>query len=342
MKTNGNSECILQSTRHFHFFPQIMIYFFFFFISLTLPTVSGLQAVQKPVRAITKKRKLQPAPTHTFVPKKPKPSREVTFKKGENLKFEVSRSSKWREVPFLRMHKNFRLTSKPEHLWFGTETQLHKSHTKREFRTINQFKSEVCAFCLEPNPTHVLHPCGHQCLCEKCGTENWPPKSFPGGYGGARCPICRDENVLFVKKAVTTNPNVIFLRVEETKEMRQQNLVSNGQIVKINGHRAVCEARSDTFSYTFQIGKPVIKQLGEFGCPHPLIDRGRAFEAWIWGKNKVKRVWDGGTVAQQIKHRNCFEQYQKQCAKVREDRERNFGCDYIKFRFLDGVVIRIV
>jgi hypothetical protein len=42
--------------------------------------------------------------------------------------------------------------------------------------------SESCSVCLSSSKTHVLIPCGHKCMCDKCA----------GGFrAGSQCPICR-------------------------------------------------------------------------------------------------------------------------------------------------------
>lgn len=49
-------------------------------------------------------------------------------------------------------------------------------------------KSPTCVVCLESPSTHIIVPCGHQCLCEGC-TE-----SFVSSFDF--CPMCREKAVL--------------------------------------------------------------------------------------------------------------------------------------------------
>ena len=50
---------------------------------------------------------------------------------------------------------------------------------------------EACSVCLTATKTHVLIPCGHKCVCDKCAS----------GYraAGSQCPICRGRVQSVVK-----------------------------------------------------------------------------------------------------------------------------------------------
>ena len=43
-----------------------------------------------------------------------------------------------------------------------------------------------CVVCLDGEKTHILVPCGHQCVCAPCG-ERLAAQTG----GGARYPVCR-------------------------------------------------------------------------------------------------------------------------------------------------------
>ena len=48
---------------------------------------------------------------------------------------------------------------------------------------------EECVVCLERPKSHVLIPCGHQCICETCQA-----RLIPGN-----CPVCRKRCEIAVK-----------------------------------------------------------------------------------------------------------------------------------------------
>eukprot|EP00494_Astrolonche_serrata_P018311 UN18503 len=50
----------------------------------------------------------------------------------------------------------------------------------RKQRKLDRRESEShCCICLDDSPTHILIPCGHQCVCEECSR------------GLRKCPMCR-------------------------------------------------------------------------------------------------------------------------------------------------------
>jgi len=48
---------------------------------------------------------------------------------------------------------------------------------------------KLCVVCLEHSSTHVLVPCGHQCLCEHCSLNIAP----------GLCPMCREPSIMAIK-----------------------------------------------------------------------------------------------------------------------------------------------
>lgn len=49
------------------------------------------------------------------------------------------------------------------------------------------FESECCVICMDNNPTHVMNPCGHKCICFDCLNE------YQNNKTRANCPCCRKE-----------------------------------------------------------------------------------------------------------------------------------------------------
>jgi hypothetical protein len=49
------------------------------------------------------------------------------------------------------------------------------------------FGSGVCMLCLDEEPTVVIQPCGHKCLCEECSKQLYQA-------GDIRCPMCMGKD----------------------------------------------------------------------------------------------------------------------------------------------------
>ena len=43
-------------------------------------------------------------------------------------------------------------------------------------------EADLCVICLDAPKTHLLVPCGHRCVCEKCAPQ----------LMGGPCPVCRE------------------------------------------------------------------------------------------------------------------------------------------------------
>lgn len=66
-----------------------------------------------------------------------------------------------------------------------TELRVQEEQERRraeEEAVIEEARQNECVVCLSRVPTHVLVPCGHKCLCERCAQGE-----YPGG-----CPVCRE------------------------------------------------------------------------------------------------------------------------------------------------------
>lgn len=56
------------------------------------------------------------------------------------------------------------------------------------FRHKEASDQKLCVVCLEHSSTHVLVPCGHQCLCQKCALNIAP----------GLCPMCREPSIMAI------------------------------------------------------------------------------------------------------------------------------------------------
>ena len=45
-------------------------------------------------------------------------------------------------------------------------------------------KCDECVVCMNAERTHAFVPCGHRCVCKKCGVDE---RSFD------TCPLCREQ-----------------------------------------------------------------------------------------------------------------------------------------------------
>ena len=57
----------------------------------------------------------------------------------------------------------------------------------KQLRYNKEVEDKCCVICLEAPKTHIIIPCGHKCLCEKCALTITDP------FITHACPICRNE-----------------------------------------------------------------------------------------------------------------------------------------------------
>ena len=73
--------------------------------------------------------------------------------------------------------------SNPFQLGKDSKPSADEVDKKRSSASAEQEASEECVICMDQQNSHIMVPCGHQCVCQSCAdriTED-----------GETCPICR-------------------------------------------------------------------------------------------------------------------------------------------------------
>ena len=60
------------------------------------------------------------------------------------------------------------------------------AHTKPAMA--QESDADTCVICLDAESTHLLYPCGHQCVCESCATT-----LVDQDAAAPLCPVCRED-----------------------------------------------------------------------------------------------------------------------------------------------------
>jgi hypothetical protein len=53
----------------------------------------------------------------------------------------------------------------------------------RQLQELSVLDEDLCAICMESEKTHIVIPCGHQCICGPCSEA----------VTDKQCPVCRQE-----------------------------------------------------------------------------------------------------------------------------------------------------
>jgi hypothetical protein len=60
---------------------------------------------------------------------------------------------------------------------------LDKQNEADAHQELSVLDEDLCAICMESEKTHIVIPCGHQCLCGPCSEA----------VTDKQCPVCRQE-----------------------------------------------------------------------------------------------------------------------------------------------------
>lgn len=106
--------------------------------------------------------------------------------------------------------------------------ERYKAVEKTLKRLEGMTEGNRCVICLEAEASHILIPCGHQCLCTECSKH----------YNGCsqKCPLCRAPSRMAVKVfRAELNAVAAFKKIRDEEEMEVEDVTEGSPLPAVQG-----------------------------------------------------------------------------------------------------------
>jgi hypothetical protein len=84
-----------------------------------------------------------------------------------------------------------------ERVRFGSEVNMVLKHQADEVEVLEipqgSFETNLCIICMDHMKDSIFAPCGHECVCKKCGDH------FMHQATSKLCPLCRERVTSVIK-----------------------------------------------------------------------------------------------------------------------------------------------